>query len=310
LAYDRDVAPKPYLPQQQVDQHQPARSAGKTVILWLLLILMFVAIYQVFSSAPPPRGETPPSGGVSAGWIIGGGALSVVIAVFAYLSWVSRSVRRYNDESAEALRLLSRSDLGAALKQFEALAARWKRPRSIRAVARHNVAWALLRSGELARAIDAYSEIERTGVVAGIGGVWHNVACHLAIAHALSGDLDTAQQWLDEAVKRIGQGGDTRHLRGVAALGRAIIECRRGGGAGVARELERDWAEFESALTGEILRPLRLVRAFAVAHDGGLRGQGTVEMLVVPLRGGPPGELAFLGQSWPEMKGFLTAHAL
>jgi hypothetical protein len=301
------VEPKPFLPHQQVDQTRPARSAGKTVILWFLLIVIFVAIYQIIGSAPA-KADAPPQ--PTPVWpMVLGGMIAIAVATVSWLAWLQRSVRRYNEESADALTMLSRGDLGNALKRFEALASRWKRPRSVHAVVRHNVAYTLLRQGELARAIEIYSALERGRSTVSVGSVWPLTPCHLAIAHGLAGDLSSAQQWLDEAGKRMGT-GDTRHLRGVAALALAIIDCRRGGGAGVARELERMWTEFENALTGELLRPLRAVRAYAVSQDGGLRGQGAVEMLMMPLRGGPPGELAFLGVAWPEMKAFLSAHSL
>jgi hypothetical protein len=301
------VEPKPFLPHQQVDQTKPARSAGKTVLLWFVLIIVFVAIYQVVGTAPPKHDAPPQPAPV---WpMVVGALLSIAVATVAWLVWLQRAVRRYNEESADALTMLSRGDLGNALKRFEALALKWKRPRSVHAVVRHNVAYTLLRQGELARAIEIYSALERRRTTVNVSSVWQLTPSHLAIAHGLAGDLSSAQQWLDEAGKRMGT-GDTRHLRGLAALALAIIDCRRGGGAGVARELERLWTEFESALTGELLRPLRLVRAYAVSQDGGLRGQGAVEMLLVPLRGGPPGELAFMGAAWPEMKSFLTAHSL
>jgi hypothetical protein len=107
-------------------------------------------------------------------------------------------------------------------------------------------------------------------------------------------------------------------------LGRAVLDCRAGragaavklldcraGRAGAAVKLLDDrWMDCENALDGTWLRPLRVVRAFAIAAAGPREG-GVAEAVLAPAK---PlafrGEYAFLGAAWPEMAAFLAAHEL
>ena len=44
----------PYLPPPEpTDNTLPKKSALRTLVLWLVLICMFIAIYQLFGSSPP-----------------------------------------------------------------------------------------------------------------------------------------------------------------------------------------------------------------------------------------------------------------
>jgi hypothetical protein len=278
-------------------------ATGKTFVLWFLLILMFIAIYELVGVRPGDAPRTIPFG-----WVLGGGFIAVVAGFVIWIRWHNRAVNRFNTESQVALGQLARGELDQAAAGFDALAQKWKRPRSLHVVARHNLAWTLVRKGEHKRAIEVYTSLERAA--GDSGAIWQTMPTHLALASALAGDLDAAERWLTEARKRVeSQGGDTRTIEGLIAFARAIVECRRGRAAEAARALEAGWREYESHLAGEILRPMRVVRAYAITASEGPRG-GSVDFLLLPLRGGPGGELAFLGVAWPEMAAFLASHPI
>ena len=75
-----------------------------------------------------------------------------------------------------------------------------------------------------------------------------------------------------------------------------------------AKLLDEGWAGYEASVTGDVLRPLRVVRAFA--HASGPRAGGVAEAALPTLRPAYPGEYAFLGARWPEMAAFLASHEL
>jgi hypothetical protein len=63
-------------------------------------------------------------------------------------------------------------------------------------------------------------------------------------------------------------------------------------------------------MTGETLRLMRVIRAFACAAADGPRNQGLVERVLGDMKPRYQREFAFLGDSWPEMATFLAAHQL
>jgi hypothetical protein len=73
--------------------------------------------------------------------------------------------------------------------------------------------------------------------------------------------------------------------------------------------LDERWHEYEALLTGDIVRHLRVVRAFARAAAGP-REAGTAAMDLASARPAYPGEYALLAAEWPEMAAFLAAHEL
>ena len=65
----------------------------------------------------------------------------------------------------------------------------------------------------------------------------------------------------------------------------------------------------EGMLTGETLRPMRVLRAFALASSDP-RNAGKAEIDVAAARPQYPDEYRFLGVAWPEMAVFLASHGL
>ena len=91
----------------------------KTLILWVALIIVFLAIWQFLSvdnRASAPLGETQDRGLEASMWPIG---LVVFVVVFAALTFVNRrSARRF----AAAMRLLTNDDVDAAERAFAKIA--------------------------------------------------------------------------------------------------------------------------------------------------------------------------------------------
>jgi hypothetical protein len=134
-------------------------------------------------------------------------------------------------------------------------------------------------------------------------------AVDIALLSALLGDVDIAKEWLTTVDKRLrGQSPDTT-FEPMQALTRAIILCRDGAPADAVKMLDERWAEREAAAKGEIMRPLRVVRAFAIAATT-QRNAGMAEAALQLSKPAYPEEYTFLGAEWPEMRAFLAANNL
>jgi hypothetical protein len=280
---------------------QKARSANKTILLWLLLILMFVSIYQLFSGPPPsshPHTAPPPDhfwNSISALVTIGFGLL-----MWRLVAW-GRASRRFNGEDTAAQTLLARGQLAEAGAQFEAMAKRY-RWRSLRMAAEHSLAVVELRQGQIDRALDRLAaQVKKPPGIVIIGDTRRTALLHLAIGYAIKGDVTAAQAWLDAFNKMPGP------LNVRTQLAITLLELRRGNFDAVAKDLESRWRELEQQLTGDGLRPLRLLRAFAVAHLT-TRDAELAPTFLQPLGAGAREELMWLGAAWPELAQFIAAH--
>jgi hypothetical protein len=94
-----------------------------------------------------------------------------------------------------------------------------------------------------------------------------------------------------------------------STLARAVIDCRSDRCAEAAQELDQVWRICEAELTGEQLRPLRIVRAFAVSN-GGAHAGGSPEAALATVRPAYAGEHDYLGKAWPEMARYLADNGL
>jgi hypothetical protein len=226
------------------------------------------------------------------------------VGFVAYYVWITRRVRRFNAEAVEALRGINRGSLQQAATAFSAWV--YRHPSGIDRTARHNLAWTRLREGNLDAAVDLLVENERRRVYAHLATT---SAVDLALCHALIGRLEIAQVWLDEADRRARRAkrGSYDAMRAFTA---AVIDQRSGGAADAARSLEEHWVDYEGSADGQVIRPLRVLRAFVLATAQGPRAAGQVESLLVSAKPVYPTEYDFLGTAWPEMHVFLAAHSL
>jgi hypothetical protein len=257
----------------------------KTFAVWLLLIAMFVGMYYV---------------SVNERWALFGwtmGLLVVVLVVwfFFYVAHMNKESRLFADAHREATAASAHGDLVKAATLFRPWCGA-KAP-DVQATAQHGLAWTLTRQGEHQQAIEFLNQqIERDKYLP----VSTQMAADLALAHALYGKLDEAQTWLAKT-------GDPT---AATALARAAVECRTGSKTeDAARSLDERWTDYESMLTGNALRPLRVMRAFAQAAADP-RNAGIAGVALASMRPAYPGEFDFLGAAWPEMAQFLAVHEL
>jgi hypothetical protein len=269
----------------------------KTFAIWGVLILVFVALYAI-------------AGGTGRGTVVMVGIMTACLVIILAIATARtlRHVREFQTENTAAVAALGRGELESARATFSRWAESARYPR-LAAVANHNLGWTLARQGQLQRAIEvAAANDERRLSALQANGLGPTSAIDLALYHALAGSLDDARRWLGVADGRKAM-VTLPTAPAMRAMAQAVIDCRDGNAAEAARALDERWREYEALLTGDIVRPLRIVRAFARAAAGP-REVGTAQMELVSARPAYPGEYAMLGVEWPEMAAFLAAHEL
>lgn len=292
-----------FLPSQRRSTTRPR--LARLALMWLLLIIMFVSLYELFTSPSPARASGVES---SLGPIVACSALGILFLLVALrVLSIQRQMRRAVIMNGEALELLGRGELQKAQARFAEIAEKFRRLRAVRVLAQYNGAVAHLLAGDLDRATAALVAIERDQGLAVSLILRANGASYLALCHALAGRLDQATPWLDEAEKLRPTASEPLRLTGMLTLGRAIVACRQGQPSEGARLIEADWHAFE-AVGGDAARALRLVRAFAIAQAGGPRDDGAIDRLLAPLRESRPRSVHYLGAAWPEMAAFIQLH--
>jgi len=177
------------------------------------------------------------------------------------------------------------------------------------AIACHNLAWTAMRQGNMIRALELLKANE-TAHLKELTALALSVtsALDLAINHALLGELDAAARSLRDSETRAR--GQASANVSMAIFAHALVDCRAGRADDAAKLLDERWAECEAVTKGSELRPLRVMRAFAIASSGP-RDAGQADAILAPAKPlAYRGEYAFLGSSWPEMAAFLAAHDL
>lgn len=228
-------------------------------------------------------------------------AIVLVVLVVVNRRSTSRA-RAFHAANKNAYAALGRGDFAAAQTTWSTWADSTAMPR-IAALARHNLAWTQLRQGKLEAAIATIETNEtKHGSALEAIGLSATSAADRALAHALLDQSTEAEAWLDRAEPRLLAA--TMPTSGAIALARSVWHCRAGRVDVAAKLLDDGWTEIESTTAGDVLRPLRVVRAFAKAAAG-----PRAPALETP-RPAYPGEFTFLGTSWPEMATFLATHEL
>ncbi len=242
------------------------------------------------------------------GLLLGIGGAAFLAYVVGWTAAANAAMRRFGADNNLAVGALGRGELAKAHEVF----ARWAPSQHIMisATARHNLGWTLMLEGRvedaatiLEDAAEHYQRaLDRVSLLPTTRG-------DVAICNALLGNLDVAEAWCLKSAEPV-KGPPRPSFPGMLALSRGIIDCRRGRAAEAMVSLEHAWTEHEACMTGETLRMMRVVRAFACASADGPRNQGLVERVLGDTRPRYEGELAFLGGTWPEMAAFLAAHQL
>lgn len=282
---------QPQVPESRVVRIRKVKIVA-TVLMWPAIIAMLVGA----------------AGSQAWIWVL---ALVVGFVIAGTINAISlrRQARRFTAENVLGVAALARGDLKQARELFWQWAEGTRSPH-VSAIARHNLGWTLMRQGELQHAIDVLTDNEdRNERALKTLGMLPTGAVDLALCHGLLGMLEGTEKWMAEAEQRVNELTCTPTVPAMKAFARAVLDCRDGRCADAARMLDEHWADYEATLTGDTLRPLRIVRAFAIAAAGP-RDAGLAESAFAMARPAYPGEYDFLGTAWPEMAAFLVSHQL
>ncbi len=268
------------------------------MLVWVVLLLFFVALYVVSSSHD--RGSPP-----SSGWWFFIALAAFIALMVGVVMWNVRIVRRFNAANNVALAALHRGEFATARRTFEQWATAGHKRAAL--VATHNLGWTMMRQGELESARELLMtndrQLTRDHAVVAVS------ALDIALISGLLGELDVATKWLGVVEDRVrGESPDTS-FEPMVAFARAVVLCRSGASAEALKMLDERWAEREIAAKGEVMRPLRVVRAFAMA-TADTRNAGMAEAALQLSKPAYPDEYTFLGRAWPEMRAFLAANNL
>ncbi len=275
-----------------------ANPGSRAVILWVVLIVMFAASWQAFSRGAPASGaatEAPSPSPDMWRYILNQFLpLLAFPLLFGLFYWRFHSFAAANKRAVD---LMAAGDAAAAADAFRRLA---RKPLAPIGVARFNLGLALLRLGDVRGALDAFAAAERSRAKA----LRPMIAAMIALCDALAGDLDAADRWIAEARRRAAGPGATSRVHLAAE---AIVRLRRGDGPGAARLFDQTWAELERSTAADLVRALRVVRAFAAEQAGGAAGAQAADLLA----GARPfhaREYAWIVAGWPEMARYLLAN--
>lgn len=306
----------PYLPPIEPTDNKPTKRHGKrTVFLWLLLILMFVAIYQLFSGPGPGHHDhlahaapPPPRDDSGSNALIGMLPAIGIVLLFVLFLWRQlRGGAKLYGRLEPGYLALADGDLGGAAAVFSSVAQQYRKQATYAGVARLSLSTTLMRQGELARATDEAIAVERTpGLLFG-SEVRLHAAVHLAMLYTLRGQLDAARRWCEEGRRRLARGQNRTLTAALLRLAEILLLARDGKRDEAARALDRDRPRLEESLSVSSMKKAWLLRAWCAAADG---TRGSVEPWLTMARSGRTGELRWLGTEWPELRAFIDAHDL
>jgi len=275
-----------------------ANPVSRTAILWVVLLVMFVVLWQAFGRGAPAAGDaaegTPPPPDMWRSILTQLAPVLVVPVVFGLFYW---RLHRFAAANKRAVDLMAGGEAAAAADAFRRLA---RTPLAPVGVARFNLGLALLRLGDVRGALDAFAAAERSRAKA----LRPAIAALIALCDALAGDLDAADRWVAEARQRTASPSSTSRVHLAAE---AIVRLRRGDASGAVRLFDETWGELERCTSADLVRAFRVVRAFAAERTGGAAAAQAADLLAGarPFRAG---EYAWLAAAWPEMASYLAAN--
>ncbi|HEX3769930.1 MAG TPA: hypothetical protein VHV30_03650 [Polyangiaceae bacterium] len=296
------MSERAFLPKSEAWWRSPLVRVGG---LWLVLIGMFLAIWLVLGqghgAAPADHVRTSaPDYRPTAMFFV---FFAIILAFFLYLQ---RRFRRFSTANAAGLQALADGEYEKAGSTFERLARSYRWPKLVRTVSAQNLAIARLYQGRLPEALSALETAERESRWA--PHLRPNIAAFLAVTNAVRGSLDVARRWREETAQRATSAQDPALAAGFLTFADAVIGVREGKYAEVIKTLDERWAQIEGSLTARTTRPMRVLRAFAIAQSRGKRDAGKVQKTMASLEPIRPGEFALLEAEWPEVAAFLRVH--
>jgi hypothetical protein len=301
---------RPFLPEPEpAAATQPTQpSSRKTLLLWIVLIALFIAIWNLVGE--DKGGAPPPEPSRFGGWWIGLLPSGLVFAFAVYFFQTYRQSVDFNLALEVGRRAMAERRFREAQAAFAAVAAAHVKRPLYSAVARAQTAGACLASGNLVEARRLFTELERIRSLVFTSSVRLQAAIQLGMTNALLGELEAADAWAGEARGRLRKTKDDRlGTASLLCLVDAVIALRRGRRSDALKLLESNWLMLREVLSANQMRVVEIVRSFAES-SAGLREYNAVSDRLVRIEPVLPGEFAYLGVAWPEMKTFLDAHGL
>lgn len=249
----------------------------RTLILWIVLIVLFVTFYQVFSRPPGDDAPSPPRtvdwSAILSQW------LPIIVIFFGFIFFARYQQRRYTP-LYEAHRLAGQGRTEQSLELFE----KYRKAYPKDAEAAFNVGWL---KGSLWKLGAARLEFEAAQTLKGKKQIPFLVES-LALIHALLGNVGDARRVLTEVPPGKSDAGRIN-------LVLAILLAREG-----------KWAMAREKLGGFEVKQMPVVGTFARALDAWCIEKLTGELRHVDrlalFGGAPPDELA---TAWPEFMSFV-----
>lgn len=295
-----------WLPHEPPPIEPPKSSAVRTFAIWAVLIVMFLAFYQVMATSEPDDAEQI-AAGYSGGWFVLAAVLGALVPI-AFMVYMFGGHSRFNALQTAGLEALSERRYSRAAELFAELAKRYRAKPNHYAVALYNRGYALLRSGDSAAAVGVLLGVDRTPKLG--GGIRQMAVTQLARAFALGGDVDKATRWLAVARARPAGIADPVHGKALVDAVEGLVMCRQGRVEEAIRHYQECWSRLEACLPIHQMEEAWLLRAFAIASTSGPRDNAAAEPWLRMLRSTPPGALDWITGHWPELATFTITHGL
>jgi tetratricopeptide (TPR) repeat protein len=273
-------------------------STRRTIIVWALLVVMFVAIYTLIGDEEHVRN------GYS-GWWIAGAAVAGALLVFLFVLLLVRGAKQFNVAQEAGLEALAERDYAQAAEQFAKLARRFRTRPQFAAFARYNHGVALLRGGDSAAAAGIFHAVERDVKLTMFPGIRRLAAFQLGRCFALGGDVAKARQWLDAIKRRDGGLDNPVHDRAMVDGLEGLVLCREGKLDEAQRHYEQSWNRMTEFLQMRQMTEPLLLRAYAIASKGP-RDAGAAEPYLRMLRSISTRDVEGLTKYWPELAAFVS----
>lgn len=308
---------KPFLPEMAPDlskpdpSQQPAQSPKRTLALWVVLIVMFVAIYTLFSETPHAARRTLARCEPDYRWMVTvvGSLLFAFGTLFVWFWRQFKKTNAFNREQEQASVALVDGQWQAAVAQFGALMEKY-RGHGGRLVAAYQRAWAKLRDHDLEGALaDAIESDKSAGLFT--KGMRTRGAVLIGHLYALRGDTATAARWLEDARERVAKlEGDRLYVGAQLCVAEATLLCRQDKHGEALALLDREQSKLDSLLQVTAAVEVWVLRAFATQHTASARSIGNLEPMLTLLRTRRRGSFDYLAVGWPALRDFLAAHDL
>ncbi|WP_164018048.1 hypothetical protein [Pyxidicoccus trucidator] len=272
-----------------------ASSPLKKVAGWVILVVLFVFFYNLFSQGNEALRER-----LTPGFYIPLAAVTF-LGLFGFFFL---RLRRWSTLYNRGISFYGAGNEREAAGCFEE-AARRSTNGVQRSVSVAMLGQCILALGEPGRALELFGTTERArNLKWGIPAAHRWMPNLIATCGAVLGDTASARAWLEEGRKRL---GDTPPM--YALLPEVVILCREGHYPVAVKTVDARWAEADAS-GGRDVRRLKLLKAFALdAQDASAHAAAIQDALAAaqPVR---PGDFEALTAQWPELRTFMERRGL